>query len=62
MPDDPGLAQLYEDRSEIQGRMDELRTVRDAMDEEMYLGQLEELLVELALKNREIRALEGGGA
>jgi hypothetical protein len=28
----------------------------------MYLGQLEELLVELALKNREIRALEGGGA
>jgi hypothetical protein len=62
VPDDPGLAQLYEDRSEIQGRMDELRTVRDAMDEEMYLGQLEELLVELALKNREIRALEGGGA
>jgi hypothetical protein len=61
-PDDPELARLYQERRDIQGRMDEFRAVRDAMDEDTYLAQLEELLVELALKNREIRELEGGGA
>jgi hypothetical protein len=61
MPDDPALARLYEERAEIQGRIDELRAVRDAMSEDEYLDAMEPLLVELALKNREIRALEGGG-
>jgi hypothetical protein len=32
------------------------------MEEDAYLDTLEPLLVELALKNREIRAAEGGGA
>jgi len=36
--------------------------VRDSMDEDAYLAAMEELLVELALKTREIRALEGGGS
>jgi len=60
-PDDPELARLYEERQEIQGRIDELRAVRDAMTEDVYLDTMEPLLVELALKNREIRAREGGG-
>lgn len=60
-PDDPALARLYEERGEIQGRIDQLRAVRDAMTEDDYLDAIEPLLVELALKNREIRALEGGG-
>ncbi len=60
VPDDPALAALYEERAEIQGRIDELRVLRDGMEEEAYLDALEPLLVELALKNREIRALEGG--
>jgi hypothetical protein len=34
--------------------------VRDALAEDAYLAEMEELLVELALKTREIRALEGG--
>lgn len=61
-PDDPELARLYEERNEIQGRIDQLRAVRDSMSEDDYLDALEPLLVELALKNREIRALEGGGS
>jgi hypothetical protein len=61
VPDDPALARLYEERSEIQGRIDQLRAVKDAMAEDAYLDALEPLLVELALKSREIRALEGGG-
>ena len=56
------LARLYEERREIQGRIDQLRSVRDAMDPERYEAEMEELLVEMALKTREIRAREGGGA
>ena len=61
-PDDPVLARLYEERGEIQRRIDGLRAVRDAMTEDAYLDAMEPLLVELALKNREIREREGGGA
>ena len=61
-PDDPTLALLYEDRTEIQARIDALRAVREAMTEDDYLDAMEVLLVELALKNREVRARESGGA
>jgi hypothetical protein len=62
MPDDPELARLYEERNEIQGRIAELRGRRDSMSEADYLDAVEPLLVELALKNREIREREGGGS
>ena len=55
---DPELARLYEERRQIQARITELRVLRDAMQEEAYMAAMEELLVELALKNREIRAKE----
>jgi hypothetical protein len=61
-PDDPELARLYEERNAIQGRIAELRAQRDGMGEEEYLDAMEPLLVELALKNREIREREGGGS
>ena len=61
-PDDPVLARLYEERNEIQGRIERLSVVRDALTEDQYLDRLEPLLVELAFKNREIREREGGGA
>ncbi|MBO76225.1 MAG: hypothetical protein CME17_02235 [Gemmatimonadetes bacterium] len=57
----PELLRLYEERSQIQARITELRVLRDAMQEEAYMAAMEELLVELALKNREIRAKEGDG-
>lgn len=58
--DDPELARLYAERDDIQRRIDELRVVRDALPEDQYLARLEPLLVELALKNREIQ--QRGGA
>jgi hypothetical protein len=61
-PDDPALAGLYAERNEIQGRITGLRALRDGMTEDEYLDALEPLLVELALKSREIRAIEGGGS
>ncbi len=59
--DDPELNRLYQERAELEGRVAELRRLRDAMDPEVYEQELEALLVDLALKNREIRAIEGGG-
>ena len=59
--DDPVLQRLYEERTALQARIDEVRALRDQMDPERYRAALEELLVALALKNREIRAQEGGG-
>ena len=58
--DDPVLQRLYRERTEIQRRVDELRAVRGSIDEARYLEDMEALLVELALKNREIRAAGGG--
>jgi hypothetical protein len=59
--DDPAITMLLAERDEIQKQIDELRVVRDALGEEEYLNRLEPLLVELALKNREIEAAGGGG-
>ena len=59
--DDPVLARFFAERDEIQRQIDELRVVRDALPEDQYLERLEPLLIELALKNREIQA-HGGGA
>ena len=53
---DPVLRVLFEAKAEIEARIDALRTRKDQMPLEHYEDQLEELLVELALKNREIRA------
>ena len=58
--DDPVLARLYAERDGIQRRIDELRVVRTALTEDEFLARLEPLLVELALKNREIREAGGG--
>lgn len=58
--DDPELARLYGERGAIQARIDELRGLSGSMEEALYLERMEELLVELALKNREIRAAGGG--
>ena len=59
--DDPVLARLYEERTGIQERIDILRGRKDSMTQEDYDEALQSLLVELALKGREIRAREGGG-
>lgn len=47
---------LVERRGEIERRIDELRLQRDSLDEEVYLSELQELMVELALVDRELEA------
>lgn len=58
---DPELARLYEEKEELEARVARLRARKDEMEEEAYERQLEDLLVELALKTREIRELEERG-
>ena len=57
-PDDIDLGRLYEERQTLERRVDELRRLRDGADPEQYEQELERLLVELALKSREIRQKE----
>ena len=57
-PDDPELAALYEERQALEARVDDLRRIRGAEPSEQYTQELERLLVELALKSREIRQRE----
>ncbi len=57
-PDDPELRPLYLERAEIEARVDDLRVLRGGADREQYEAELERLLIELALKSRQIRRLE----
>jgi hypothetical protein len=58
---DSVLTRLYQERADFEARVAELRRLKDSMDPEIYDAELEALLIDLALKNREIRAREGGG-
>ena len=59
--ENPVLARLYEEREALEQRVTAHRLRREQMDPAEYERQLEEMLVELALKAREIREREGGG-
>jgi hypothetical protein len=52
---DPVLVRLYEEQAELERRVLEFTGLRGQMEESRYEAELEALLVELALKNREIR-------
>ncbi len=54
------LRALYEEKAEIEAAIADLRRIKDRMPLERYEDELEALLVDLALKNREIRAAGGG--
>jgi hypothetical protein len=58
---DPELAELYAQRRALEEAVSELRLRKDEMDSETYERELERLLIELALKTREIRELEERG-
>jgi hypothetical protein len=58
---DPEILRLYEERADLERRIQQLRALRGQMEESRYEQELEDLLVGLALKNREIRAKGGGG-
>ncbi|MCY3591977.1 MAG: hypothetical protein OXH32_10145 [Acidobacteria bacterium] len=51
--------ELSDRRTGIQRRIDELRLQRETLDEEVYLSELQELMVELALVDRELEEAAG---
>jgi hypothetical protein len=56
---DSVLVALYDEKRELEARIAELANLKSQMEQTVYETELETLLVELALKNREIRAREG---
>ncbi len=60
-PVSDALRALYADKVAIEARIRELRQIKAQLSQERYEDELEALLVELALKNREIRAASSGG-
>ncbi len=62
LPDDPALRALYQQRLEIQEQVEALQATRGGTDETRYQAEMETLLVAMALKSREIRAMEEGAA
>ncbi len=59
LPTDPKLRQLYLDRRDLERRVEALRLLKDSMDPAKYTSELEQLVTDMALKTREIRAIEG---
>lgn len=62
LPDDPALRALYQQRLKIQEQVEALQAIRGGTDEVRYASEMETLLVAMALKSREIRAMEGAVA
>ena len=58
LPDDPALRALYQERLELQEQIEALQATRGGTDETRYQAEMEKLLVAMALKSREIRAME----
>jgi hypothetical protein len=56
---DPRLAALYKDRFALEGRIEELKKRKATLSADAYDDALETLLVELAMKSKAIRAMEG---
>lgn len=52
----PEVRALYQEKAQIEARIEALRAAKEQMPLERYEDELEALLVELALKNRQIRA------
>jgi hypothetical protein len=57
--DDPALRALLEQKGDLERRIEELRALRGQLDADRYDSDLEELLIELALTNREIQTQSG---
>jgi Peptidase C13 family len=58
LPSDPKLRALYQQRRDLERRVEALKLLKGSMPADRYAGELEKLATELALKTREIRELE----
>jgi hypothetical protein len=56
--DDPELAELYGHVRALQERVEGLKRQKETMSPDLYMEELEKLLLELAQKNRELKELE----
>jgi hypothetical protein len=61
LPADPKLRALYEQRRDLERRVDAHKLLKGSMDAAQYTSTLEKLLTDLAMKTREIRTLETSG-
>jgi hypothetical protein len=59
LPSDPKLRALYIERQAYERELENLRLMKESMPAEKYQAELERVATALALKAREIRALEG---
>jgi hypothetical protein len=59
LPEDPALRALYEERRELERRVEGLKLMKTGMEPARYAADLEKLLTELALKGQQIRSAEG---
>jgi hypothetical protein len=57
--EDPELAALYRQVQSLEDRIEVLKQQKETMAPELYLEELEGLLLDLALKRRELQELEG---
>jgi len=58
LPTDPKLRALYQQRRELERRVEALKLLKGSMPADRYASELEKLVTDLALKTREIRELE----
>ncbi len=54
----PVLRALLDEKRQLEQQIESLRLIKDTLPEDEYDKQLEELIIELALKNQDIRAQE----
>ena len=59
LPTDEKLRALYDERQQIERRIEELKLLKSGMEPEKYSAELEKLATDLALKTRQIREIEG---
>jgi hypothetical protein len=59
MPADPKMRALYDERRDLERRVEGLKLMKNGMEPARYASELEKLLTELAVKSKEIRDLEG---
>jgi peptidase C13-like protein len=58
LPSDPKLRALYQQRRDLERRVEALKLLKESMPPERYASELEKLATELAMKTREIREAE----
>jgi hypothetical protein len=58
LPADPQLRALYEERQDLERRVEGLKLMKSGMEPAKYASELEKLLTDLSLKSKQIKDLE----